>query len=59
MRLARMPTPWRREVQGLVPDVKVHQRTAKVDAVLELMEAGHCQFLRTACALSGRMRREF
>jgi hypothetical protein len=51
MSLARMLRPWRRELQDLLPDLHGHQRAAVVDAVLAMMEAGHCQLSRLACVM--------
>jgi hypothetical protein len=54
MGLARMLGPWRRELQALLPNLHGHQRKAIVEGVVAMVEAGHCQLSRMACA----MRRE-
>lgn len=51
MGLARMLGPWRRELQGLLCALHGHQRKAVMDAVVSMIEAGHCQLSRMACVM--------
>jgi len=56
MGLARMLGPWRRELQALLPGIHGHQRKGIVDAVLCMVESGHCQLSRMACFMRGQVR---
>jgi hypothetical protein len=51
MGLARMLGPWRRELQALLSPLHGHQRKAVMEAVVSMIEAGHCQLSRMACVM--------
>jgi hypothetical protein len=56
MDLARMLRPWRASLQPLLRELHGYQTIAVSDAVMAMVEAGHCQLSRMAVALRGRAR---
>ena len=56
MDLARMLGPWRASLQPFLRELHGHQSTAVTDAVMSMVEAGHCQLSRMAVATRSRAR---
>jgi len=56
MDLARMLGPWRASLQPLLRELHGYQALSISDAVMAMVEAGHCQLSLMAVALRGRAR---
>jgi len=56
MDLARMLGPWRASLQPFLHELHGHQSKAVTDAVMAMVEAGHCQLSRMAVAARSKAR---